>query len=66
MLQKNAKVDYIGPVLIKINFSGDTLRVTSYNKEHCKLGSKSERAEEVINMLRLEAEKSHTMSMQCN
>ncbi|WP_133137970.1 hypothetical protein [Legionella rowbothamii] len=61
LLKKNKRIDYVGPVGIKMNFEEDTLFVKEYDKRHCLPGSKCLSAYEVINKLRNDAQPAETI-----
>lgn len=60
LLASSSQVDYVGPVLININFSGDEIDTTSYDKyNHGKGGA--ELAGDVVSELRAESSASCRM-----
>ena len=62
LLSKNSSVDYVGPVLIKTSFSGDTIDTSSYDRDHHGNGG-AKLAEDVISALRAESTLSCNMML---
>ncbi|WP_419418539.1 hypothetical protein ACNVED_08210 [Legionella sp. D16C41] len=53
LLSNNSYIDYVGPVLIKTSFSGDTIDTSSYDRDHHGNGG-AKLAGDVISELRVE------------
>ena len=54
LLSSSSTVDYVGPVLIKTTFSGDTIDTSSYDRDHHGNGG-AKLAGDVIAALRAES-----------